>query len=164
MEYYTCKYPSPCGELTIVSDAVSILELRFPGEPIVHKGIAADTETAPPLKEAVKWLDSYFSGQAAALPVLPLAPEGTPFQKQCWEKLAHIPYGKTVSYQQIAQEIALERGITKMSPQAVGQAIGRNPIPIIIPCHRVIGSNGDLTGYAGGLLLKKSLLTHEKAI
>lgn len=163
-QYYTCKYQSPCGELTILSNSNSILELRFEGEPCSHNGIEFEPGSIAPLNKAVEWLDCYFSGKTSDLPVLSLAPEGTPFQRHCWEKLRNIPYGKTVTYKQIANEVATDRGMVKMSAQAVGQAVGRNPIPIIIPCHRVIGSNGDLTGYSAGLTIKKILLKHERII
>lgn len=92
---------------------------------------------------------------------LRLAPKGTEFQKEVWEILRGIEYGETMSYGEIAQRVAEKRGMKKMSAQAVGQAIGRNPIPIIVPCHRVVGKNGALTGYSGGMEKKIWLLEHE---
>ena len=106
------------------------------------------------------WLDGYFSGNPAELS-FPLNPHGTSFQKQVWEILLTVPYGKTTTYGAIAREIALRTGKEKMSAQAVGQAVGANPISILIPCHRVVGANGKLTGYAGGLDKKEWLLRHE---
>ena len=111
-------------------------------------------------KKKKNWLDSYFSGDPAEV-TFPLNPHGTAFQKQVWEILLTIPYGKTTTYGAIAREMARRAGREKMSAQAVGQAVGKNPISILIPCHRVVGVNGKLTGYAGGLDRKEWLLRHE---
>lgn len=115
------------------------------------------------LVHAMNWLDSYFSGEQPSVSDLPLAPSGSEFQLSVWKILCQIPYGEVMTYGEIAQMIASERGIKHMSAQAVGGAVGHNPISIIIPCHRVIGANGNLTGYAGGIDKKEWLLTHEKA-
>lgn len=117
----------------------------------------------PILEKAKLWLDAYFRGEDAAVD-FPLAPRGTAFQMQVWEILKTIPYGKTVTYGDIAREMAVWAGKEKMSAQAVGQAVGRNPVSILIPCHRVVGSGGKLTGYAFGLDKKVWLLEHENAI
>ena len=107
-----------------------------------------------------RWLDLYFGGQKPDF-LPPLHPEGTAFQKSVWDILLEIPYGKTISYGEIAGHIALKQGISRMSAQAVGGAVGRNPISIIIPCHRVVGADVSLTGYAGGLDRKIKLLELE---
>ena len=114
------------------------------------------------LELAAKWLDVYFSGEVPDF-MPPIKFRGTDFQKSVWETLLTIPYGETVTYGDIAKNIAEQRGVTKMSSQAVGGAVGRNPIGIIVPCHRVIGANGKLTGYAAGLDKKVKLLELESA-
>ena len=108
-----------------------------------------------------KWLDDYFAGRMPALITLPLAPQGSPFRRLVWQILCQIPYGQVRTYKEIADEVASYEGKDHMSAQAVGGAIGHNPISIIIPCHRVVGVNGSLTGYAGGLDKKAALLQHE---
>ncbi|RME78809.1 MAG: methylated-DNA--[protein]-cysteine S-methyltransferase, partial [Chloroflexi bacterium] len=113
------------------------------------------TEIPPLLQECIRQLEEYFAGQRQEFS-LPLAPQGTAFQQQVWQYLLTIPFGKTVSYGDVARGIGSEKAV-----RAVGAANGRNPIPIIIPCHRVVGSNGTLTGYGGGLWRKKWLLEHE---
>lgn len=120
----------------------------------------SDTDTAA-LDLTKKWLDIYFSGNIPGF-LPPVALDGTDFQLRVWSKLLKIPYGKTVTYGELAKEIANEMGKAKMSAQAVGNAVGKNPIAIIIPCHRVIGADGSLTGFAGGLEIKKELLMLEK--
>lgn len=113
-------------------------------------------------KEVTHWLDAYFNGRCPDINSIPLLPAGTAFQQDIWNRLCRIPYGSTVTYGEIAAEIAEMRKIHRMSAQAVGQAVGANPISIVIPCHRVVGANGALTGYAGGIDVKKWLLNHEK--
>ncbi len=115
----------------------------------------------PVMKETKKWLDLYFSGKDPGF-IPSLKAEGTLFQKEVWEILLKIPYGETMSYGGIAVQIAEKRGIKKMSAQAVGQAVGNNPVSLIIPCHRVIGKDGSLTGYASGIGRKRKLLELEK--
>lgn len=114
-----------------------------------------------PLTQAVTWLDAYFAGEKPSSKDLPINPKGTAFQKLVWNELLKIPYGKTTTYGQIAAKLAQQLGKPRMSAQAVGGAVGRNPISIIVPCHRVLGANGALTGYAGGVERKKWLLAHE---
>ena len=116
------------------------------------------------LIETKKWLNRYFNGEKPCPNELDLAPIGSKFRKNVWDILCKIPYGKVITYNDIAKEIAKKRKINKMSAQAVGGAVGHNPISIIIPCHRVIGTNGSLTGYAGGLDKKEYLLKLENAI
>lgn len=108
-----------------------------------------------------KWLDRYFNNEKPSIDELPLAPIGTDFRKEVWRILCEIPYGEVITYGEIARKIATSRRINRMSSQAVGGAVGHNPFTIIVPCHRVVGNNGNLTGYAGGIDKKIKLLTHE---
>ena len=151
-------YPSPIGDLMIVCDHSHIrglyMENQKPKQPIPN-GRNAITQLAE------NWLDQYFLGNCPGTDHLPLAPEGTPFQRRVWEILTAIPYGASVTYGQIAAQIAECRGQKKPSAQAVGQAVGANPIGIMIPCHRVLGKGDRLCGYAGGIPRKKWLLDHE---
>lgn len=146
-----CEYSSPVGALYLTADEGGLTGIRM------HP---AKTEDFPVLSQAKAWLDGYFSGNPSAC-AFPLNPKGTAFQKQVWELLLTIPYGETTTYGTIAREMALHTGKQKMSAQAVGQAVGANPISILVPCHRVVGANGALTGYAGGLEKKQWLLRHE---
>ena len=151
------QYPSPLGPLTLYSDdGIHLTALRF-------QAPTSDSlpQPLPPLfQTAVRWLDTYFAGRIPGeLP--PLAPGGTPFQQVVWRFLLEIPYGQVVSYGAIAQKTAAALGKSRMSAQAVGGAVGRNPLPILIPCHRVVGANGNLTGYSGGLSIKRALLQLE---
>ena len=146
-----CKYCSPVGTLYLTADAGGLTGIWMHPE---------KTEDFPVLTQAKVWLDGYFSGNPAEV-TFPLNPPGTSFQKQVWEILLTIPYGETTTYGAIAREMAQRTGKEKMSAQAVGQAVGANPIAIAIPCHRVVGAKGKLTGYAGGLDKKEWLLRHE---
>lgn len=161
MKYYFTAYPSPIGELRITGDENTIVELILPCQESRYPDAEAASDI-PGLQSACAWLDCYFSAQVPEPSRLPLRPVGTAFQAEVWERLCRIPYGTTVTYGQIANEIAQRRSISKMSAQAVGQAVGANPISIIIPCHRVLGSGGRLTGYDGGIENKVWLLKHEK--
>ncbi len=147
-----CQYPSPIGPLTLYSDGSSLTGL-IPGEP-EPQGI--HLEDLSIFNCARSWLDAYFSGNP--IPVdFPLCPAGTDFQRRVWALLPAIPYGQTLSYGAIAKQLG-----ETMSAQAVGQAVGKNPIAIIIPCHRVVGTGGKLTGYAWGIEKKQWLLAHEE--
>lgn len=146
-----CEHPSPVGPLYLTADEGGLTGIWMHPE---------KTEVFPVLSQANVWLDAYFSGSPKD-PDFRLNPHGTAFQKQVWDILLTIPYGKTVTYGAIAREMAARTGKKKMSAQAVGQAVGANPISILIPCHRVVGTNGKLTGYAGGLDKKEWLLRHE---
>lgn len=159
MEYFSKQYASPIGTLTVISNADGICGLFTETQniPSYLKHTNADSEI---LFGACRWLDAYFAGEKPSIDSLSLAPKGTPFQTQVWQSLRSIPYGQTISYGQIAEMISDRTG-KPMSAQAVGQAVGANPISIIVPCHRVIGSNGKLTGYAGGIETKIKLLAHE---
>ena len=153
MEYYT-NYPSPIGDLLLTSDGNSLTGLYLPAQR-KPEAIAAGNDL-PLFAAAKNWLDMYFAGDP--MPVtFPLLPRGTDFQRNVWQILLTVPYSKTVTYGQIARLLS-----PSMSAQAVGGAVGKNPISIIIPCHRCIGANGQLTGYAGGLEAKKWLLKHEE--
>lgn len=149
MEY--CEYLSPVGTLYLTADEDGLTGIWM------HR---SKTEYFPVLAQAKNWLDGYFAGNPAAAG-FPLNPKGTAFQKLVWQLLLDIPYGKTCTYGDLAREMAELTGKEKMSAQAVGQAVGKNPISILIPCHRVVGTNGNLTGYAGGLDKKEWLLRHE---
>lgn len=151
---YSCHYSSPVGILTLESDGNALTGLSFQNKSYSQE------DKLPIFDETIKWLDIYFNGQDPGFTPR-LAPEGTEFRKTVWDILLTIPYGKTISYGQIAKQIAEEKGMPRMSAQAVGGAVGHNPIAIIIPCHRVIGSDGSLTGYGGGLDLKIRLLELE---
>ena len=148
-----CHYDSPIGMLRIVESEKGIVEIQFGcDEKEQLNPVAANT---PLQKEAVRQLASYFSGERKAFS-LPLDLRGTDFQLRAWNMLRDIPYGETRTYKQIAEAIGCPKGC-----RAVGMANNRNPIPIIIPCHRVIGTNGSLTGYRGGLDIKEYLLSME---
>jgi methylated-DNA-[protein]-cysteine S-methyltransferase len=142
-------YRSPLGDIVLTSDGSALTGLRF-----AEATNGEQAQNIPSLEDACRWLDLYFGG---AIPDFTqrLAPQGTLFQQSVWGELLAIPYGHTVSYGYIAQRLRCR------SAQAVGGAVGRNPIALIIPCHRVIGSNGQLTGYAYGLDRKQWLLSHE---
>ncbi len=147
----TMIYPSPVGKLRITGDAGGVSRLEF------YRGDEKPSDTVPSeLGEICRWLDIYFSGGAPDF--LPqIKPEGTAFQKDVWRRLLKIPYGKTATYGDIAKEIASERGIKRMSARAVGNAVGKNPIGIVIPCHRVVAANG-IGGFGGHLEDKIYLL------
>ncbi len=144
-------YRSPLGLLRLYAHLDELCELHLPDQP----GSAATERTSPVLERTAAQLDEYFSGRRYAFDI-PLAPRGTGFQTLVWRALIAIPYGETRSYGELARAIG-----RPAASRAVGAANGRNPIAIIVPCHRVIGSNGDLTGYAGGLPIKRWLLAHE---
>ncbi len=145
----TGMYHSPLGDIVLTSDGSALTGLRFAESPCVEQA-----QDIPPLADDCRWLDLYFSGARPDFTPR-LAPRGTPFQQSVWRELLAIPYGHTVSYGYIAQRLHCG------SAQAVGGAVGRNPIALIIPCHRVIGSDGHLTGYVYGLDRKQWLLSHE---
>ena len=153
--------PSPIGELTIVADDTAIVSIRFDTERDRRQPdvlAATDLPDHRVLRDAVEQLTQYFRGERMEFD-LPLAPEGTPFQLGAWSALRTIPFGTTVSYGRQAEVMGDRR-----KARAVGMANGRNPIPIIVPCHRVIGSDGSLTGFGGGLDRKRWLLQHEGAL
>ena len=161
---YTSHYTSPIGDILLAADDIGLTGLWFEGQKyyaykleVQHK-----EKELPVLKETKKWLDIYFSGKNPDF-TPPIHMIGSDFQTMVWKLLLKIPYGKTVTYGEIAHKVAEERGLPHMSSQSVGGAVGHNEISVIIPCHRVVGSNGSLTGYAGGIDKKIKLLTLEKA-
>ena len=161
---YTCGYDSPLGGITVACDDSAIIGLWFDGQKHFGNVLPRRTEQAshPLLADAKRWLDVYFSGREPDhLP--PLRYDPTPFRKTVCDIMLTIPYGKTMTYGQIAARIAERRGIVKMSAQAVGGAVGHNPISLMIPCHRVVGTSGSLTGYGGGIMRKQKLLELERA-
>ena len=162
---YTYRYASPLGSITLASDGKSLNGLWFNGQKhFPHNLISESIKAELPLfMQTIKWLDIYFSGKVPDFtPQISL--QTTPFRKAVYEILLSIPYGQTMTYCEIANIIAKQKGIERMSAQAVGGAVGHNPISIIIPCHRVVGADGSLTGYAGGLDKKIELLKLEKAL
>lgn len=161
---YTSEYTSPLGGILLAADEVGLRGLWFDGQKYFARDLpdeCTERET-PVLSEAKRWLDLYFGGQEPDF-LPPLHPVGTPFRQAVWEILLRIPYGKTVTYGEISKQLAEKMGLERMSAQAVGGAVGHNEISIIIPCHRVVGSNGSLTGYAGGIDRKIKLLELEHA-
>ena len=160
---YTSHYASPLGGMTLVSDGTALVGLYFDGQKYAAEGLDATRtqKNLPIFEEARRWLGVYFSGRKPDF-TPPTAPAGTAFQQSVWEILRTIPYGQTVTYGAIARRIEQNTGC-RMSAQAVGGAVGRNPISILIPCHRVVGTNGSLTGYAGGIDKKERLLQWEGA-
>lgn len=161
---YIYRYNSPIGSITLASRNDALIGLWFDGQKYFGSTLAGQYEEKelPVFIETVQWLDTYFNGKVPDL-IPPLLLETTPFRKAVWEILLSIPYGQTITYGEIAGKIAKQEGLPSMSAQAVGGAVGHNPISIIIPCHRVIGADGSLTGYAGGIDKKIKLLTLEKA-
>ncbi len=147
---------SPIGRLLLVADEAGLREISFRSQASAAQPKAAWVENAPAVKKPARGLGAYFPGELEDFTV-PLAPRGTPFQQRVWSELLNIPYGETISYGELARRI----GNPKAS-RAVGLANGSNPIPIMIPCHRVIGSNGKLTGYGGGLPIKEKLIALER--
>lgn len=164
MTYFKTTLTSPVGEILLTSDGENLTGLWIQGQtPDKTAENAVSDDTLPVFEKTKDWLVRYFSGQKTAPDELPLAPAGNAFRRRVWAILREIPYGKTTTYGEIARQIESETG-KKMSAQAVGGAVGHNPISIVVPCHRVLGANGKLTGYAGGLHLKTALLKIEKIL
>ncbi len=158
----TYHYDSPLGGITLSSDGEALTGLWFDGQKYFADCLDTEHQQAelPVFEDTKHWLDIYFSGREPDFtPALNM--KTTPFRKAVWEVMLSIPYGQTMTYGEIAAEIARKRGLESMSAQAVGGAVGHNSISIIIPCHRVVGSGGSLTGYAGGLDKKLALLELE---
>lgn len=164
--YWTTTYASPVGTLTLASrDGTAVSGLWLEGQKYFGgkwaQQLSPLKRDCPAFRAGKMWLDRYFAGLQPDGRELPIAPEGTRFQLAVWELLRKIPYGKITTYGALAQELACSLGKPSLSPQAVGGAVGHNPISILVPCHRVVGSHGNLTGYAGGLERKIWLLQHE---
>ncbi len=158
----TCRVEPPLGAMTAAAENGALVGLWFIGQryyPSATPHWIADPGN-PVFKALRLRLDRYFSGEEGGEDV-PIALQGSPFRMAVWDALRRIPYGKTVTYGDLAREIARARGIGSMSAQAIGGAVGHNPVSILVPCHRVVGSNGQLTGYAGGLERKEALLQLE---
>ena len=153
------RTPADLDDMIMCSDGECLTGLSFIRGS--EKTPYSEDSDLPVFRETVKWLDTYFSGKIPDLIPAYRVIGLTPFRKEVLEAVASIPYGQTMTYGDIAEKIAQRRGIPRMSAQAVGQAVGWNPLCIIIPCHRVIGANGDLTGYGGGLSNKTALLRLE---
>lgn len=162
MLYYK-KAASPLGEITLRSDGEALTGLWFAddkhyGAKDIAGAALADLDV---FMQAEEWLAEYFAGREQKVSV-PLKLQGSEFQMQVWRLLQDIPYGRLVTYGDIAKKIAAQKGVARMSAQAVGGAVGHNPLCIIVPCHRVVGANGSLTGYGGGMWRKVRLLELEK--
>ena len=160
---HTCDYDSPLGKMLLAADDDGLTGAWFYGQRYFARGLE-DAEKnerrgvpfdSPVLLAARRWLDAYFAGERPGVADVPLAPRGTAFQRRVWGALLAIPYGETRTYGELAAELG-------SSPRAVGAAVGRNPISVIVPCHRVLGAGGSLTGYAGGLDRKRVLLELER--
>ena len=162
--HYINHYHSPLGTILLAADDTGLTGLWFEGQKYFAQGLDKGTEEKEfsVFQATRRWLDVYFSGQAPDFQV-PLHFQGTAFQKEVWEILLSIPYGETTTYGAIAKQLAAKRGLPHLSAQAVGSAVGHNKISIIVPCHRVIGADGSLTGYAGGIWRKEKLLVLEQA-
>ena len=159
---YINHYQSPLGDILLAADEAGLTGLWFDGGKYFAAGLDPEHEEkdTPVLEQTKEWLTVYFSGREPDF-CPPVHMLGTPFQLTVWKILQKIPYGKTVTYGEIAKEIAAVNGLPRMSAQAVGGAVGHNKISIIVPCHRVVGTNKSLTGYAGGIDKKVKLLTME---
>ena len=161
---YTHPYDSPLGGITLASDGECLIGLWVDGQQHFAEVLdpCHEEKCLPVFQQAEHWLDVYFSGHTPDF-TPPLRLRGTPFRRMVWEILLTIPYGRTLTYGEISQILARKTGISRMSAQAVGGAIAHNAISLIIPCHRVLGSHGSLTGYAGGMQRKAQLLILERA-
>ena len=161
---YISHYRSPLGDILLAADQNCLTGLWFEGQKYfaLHLDKEREEKEIPVFEKTKEWLDIYFSGKEPDFEV-PLRFIGTDFQKEVWKILCSIPYGQTMTYGEIAGKLAEKRGKKSMSAQAVGGAVGHNRISILVPCHRVVGSDGSLTGYAGGIEKKVKLLTLEKA-
>ena len=161
---YTQHYDSPLGGILLAADDVGLTGLWFDGQKYFARGLSNEriAQETSVLAEANRWLDIYFTGKEPDF-TPPLHPIGSAFRRSVWEILLQIPYGQTATYGEIARQLAKKQGLERMSAQAVGSAVGHNEISIIIPCHRVVGADGSLTGYAGGIGKKEKLLELERA-
>lgn len=160
---YTASCHSPLGAITMAGDEIGLIGLWFEGQKYYGKNLSECHQEGELLvfDDTRKWLDIYFAGRnPGAIPRLHMM--GTKFQLQVWAILNEIPYGETVTYGSIARTLEQRYGYRSMSAQAVGGAVGRNPVSILVPCHRVVGSGGNLTGYAGGIEKKQALLELER--
>lgn len=163
---YTRLCSSPLGSLLLAERDGALTGLWMEGQkyfPSLSEQETRPCSNSPVLRAAEKWLTAYFAGEKPEISALPLSPEGSVFRRKVWERLCAIPYGQVRTYGEIARELAEESGTERSRARAVGGAVGHNPISIIIPCHRVVGADGTLTGYAGGVHRKLWLLRHEES-
>lgn len=162
---YTTHYKSDLGDILLASKDNKLIGLWIEGQKYYLSNLKEQIQENSKddiLIKTKQWLDKYFNGENPGIDELDLEPIGSEFRQMVWKILCTIPYGEVTTYNDIAKEIAKQKGIERMSAQAVGGAVGHNPISIIIPCHRVVGTNGSLTGYAGGIDKKVYLLKREK--
>ena len=162
--YYSTMYLSPVGSMMLACDSDNLVGLWLEGQKYYGATIPeemVENNDMPLFYAAKRWLDRYFAGEKPLIAELPLAPIGGEFRQGVWRILCEIPYGEVITYGDIAKKMAVKMNKNRMSSQAVGGAVGHNPISIIIPCHRVVGANGSLTGYAGGVSTKVKLLEWE---
>ena len=161
---YIYEYDSPVGRLTVSSDGESLTGLWIAGQKYFAATLNGQRtiKKLPVFEQVKEWLADYFERRIPPF-TPPLAPSGSAFRRSVWDILLTVPYGEVITYRDIAKKIAAQTGRATMSAQAVGGAVGHNPISIVIPCHRVVGSDGSLTGYAGGLDVKQKLLALEGA-
>lgn len=153
-------YESPLGTLTLYATASALVGLTFPTQSIhfLEPVVIDETISSSILRQTIQWLDQYFGGQVPII-TIPLDPQGTEFQQKVWNQLQHIPYGTSLTYGELSQHVF--NSPTPRGAQAIGSAVGANPISLIIPCHRVLGKGKALTGYTGGLSIKRALLSIE---
>ncbi|WP_374044620.1 methylated-DNA--[protein]-cysteine S-methyltransferase [uncultured Megasphaera sp.] len=159
--YYKMMYESPLGSMILAASDTALVGAWFEGQKYCYGSLQGEVmreEDTPILRKAARWLDDYFAGRMPA--IMALSPQGTEFRRLVWYLLCQVPYGKTTTYGELAREVEARTG-KKMSAQAIGGAVGHNPISIIIPCHRVLGAKGQVTGYAGGVDKKIALLRIE---
>ena len=163
---YSAYRPTPLGRILLAGDGERLTGLWFEGQKYFAASAGepmTEKSDLPLFRLAGSWLDEYFHGQNPAIADLPLAPRGSVFRRAVWDILREIPYGELTTYGAIAARLAVRTGRKSMSAQAVGGAVGHNPLSVIVPCHRVVGAGGSLTGYAGGVQKKLWLLKHEGA-
>ena len=160
MSIFYTTYESPLGCLTLYATASALVGLTFPTQSVTFSDPICKVErtSSPILTHTIQWLDQYFAGQVPTV-TIPLAPQGTAFQQKVWSHLQHIPYGATLTYGELSQLVF--HSPRPKGAQAIGSAVGANPISLIIPCHRILGKGGSLTGYTGGLSIKRALLSIE---
>lgn len=160
MSIFYTTYESPLGRLTLYATASALVGLTFPTQSVTFSDSIYKVErtSSPILTHTIQWLDQYFAGQVPTV-TIPLAPQGTAFQQKVWSHLQHIPYGATLTYGELSQLVF--HSPRPKGAQAIGSAVGANPISLIIPCHRILGKGSSLTGYTGGLSIKRALLTME---
>lgn len=161
---YTSSYQSPIGTIILAGAGDALTGLWFHGQKYFGATLSSEHKEAdlPVFSETRRWLDVYFQGQQPDF-TPPLAPKGSDFRQAVWDMLLQIPYGQTVTYGTLAKKLAQQMGLASMSAQAVGGAVGHNPVSLIIPCHRVLGAKGALIGYAGGVEKKAFLLELERS-